>query len=189
MATGAGTGSAHALSAGVSTFDERLPIQTGDGIGLDLPTGEGLDVFSAIGGGNVNFWSPVLSDGAAARGASSLDGFTLLLQAEVEPDADADGYGDDSQDNCTGTSNPDQADLDGDDLGDVCDDDEDGDTVLNAGDNCSRVSNPLQEDTDADDDGDACDADDDNDGDADTADNCRTLANADQRNTDADADR
>jgi hypothetical protein len=187
-ATGAGTGSAHALTPGVSTFDDRLPIQTGDGIGLDIPVGEGLDLLSGIGGGDLNFWSsPVLIDGAPSRGGAAQAGLTLLLQAKIEPDADADGYGDESQDNCATTTNPDQADLDGDDIGDLCDNDEDGDTVLNVADNCDRVSNPLQEDTDGDFDGDACDSDDDNDGDADTADNCRTVVNADQRNTDADA--
>ena len=43
-------------------------------------------------------------------------------------DADDDGVPDDS-DNCTEQENPDQADFDNDGLGDICDDDDDNDTV------------------------------------------------------------
>jgi len=49
-----------------------------------------------------------------------------------------------SIDNCPGTYNPDQADFDGDGIGDACD-------------NCPKAYNPLQEDEDGDGLGDACD--------------------------------
>ena len=39
-------------------------------------------------------------------------------------------------DNCPNTANADQADFDNDGIGDVCDDDIDGDGVLNADDTC-----------------------------------------------------
>ena len=42
-------------------------------------------------------------------------------------------------DNCPEAANEDQADLDGDGTGDVCDDDIDGDGILNADDNCSET--------------------------------------------------
>ena len=45
-------------------------------------------------------------------------------------------------DNCVGDFNPGQEDMDGDDVGDVCDPDVDGDGELNATDNCPLEANP-----------------------------------------------
>ncbi|WP_199768045.1 thrombospondin type 3 repeat-containing protein [Ketobacter alkanivorans] len=70
-------------------------------------------------------------------------------------DTDADGT-DDNQDNCPVDANSDQANLDQDDLGDVCDSDLDGDGVENLADNCPNVSNPNQENSNTDPAGDAC---------------------------------
>lgn len=100
-------------------------------------------------------------------------------------DSDSDGVGNNT-DNCQNTSNPDQENLDGDDYGDVCDVDIDGDGILNGedvfprdasewsdadsdgvgdnGDNCPSHSNSDQSDVDADGHGDQCDDDIDGDG-------------------------
>ncbi|HKG37130.1 MAG TPA: thrombospondin type 3 repeat-containing protein, partial [Solirubrobacterales bacterium] len=88
---------------------------------------------------------------------------------------------------CATTPNANQANNDGDALGDACDPDDDNDGVPDAADNCATVSNPGQGDNDADGLGDACDPDDDNDGAPDTADNCATTPNPDQANNDGDA--
>jgi OmpA-OmpF porin, OOP family len=86
-------------------------------------------------------------------------------------DADGDGLLDEV-DNCPFHPNVDQRDLDGDGLGDVCDDDMDGDSVLNVADNCVTVPNTDQRDSDGDGTGDACSDDLDGDGIVNANDRC-----------------
>lgn len=73
-------------------------------------------------------------------------------------DTDIDGIGD-ALDNCPETANPDQADIDEDGIGDVCDVDNDNDGVLDVNDNCPLIANPDQADVDNDGIGDVCDND------------------------------
>ena len=87
------------------------------------------------------------------------------------------------QDNCPITYNPNQADGDDDDVGDVCDNcpdtpnsdqaDADGDEEGDACDNCPAVPNPGQQDGDGDEIGDACD-------------NCAAVPNPNQGDFDQD---
>ncbi len=95
----------------------------------------------------------------------------------------------DRYDNCTNCdtcANTDQANHDTDELGDVCDSDDDDDGVSDTTDNCPLIENPNQEDNDGDDLGDVCDPDDDNDSVLDGNDNCPLIANTNQLNTDLD---
>ena len=101
-------------------------------------------------------------------------------------DTDADGVSD-SIDNCIDTPNPDQADFDGDGLGDVCDPDTDGDGIDNGDDNCPETPNADQADLDGDSVGDVCDPDIDGDGVDNGVDNCPNTPNADQADLDGDS--
>ncbi len=74
----------------------------------------------------------------------------------IIPDTDVDGVLD-NIDNCPSISNEDQADIDNDEIGDVCDDDNDNDGVLDEADNCPLIANPDQSDIDNDGIGDVCD--------------------------------
>jgi len=85
-------------------------------------------------------------------------------------DADGDAVGDNS-DNCITVANLDQADSDGDLLGDACELDSDGDGVDDNDDNCPLVSNVSQADADGDSIGDACENDTDGDGIPDSSEN------------------
>lgn len=103
----------------------------------------------------------------------------------IPPDQDGDGIAD-AADNCPLVANANQADVDGDGIGDLCDPDNDNDGVPNLQDNCPLTRNPDQLDTDGDGLGNACDNDDDNDGVLDAADNCPVSVNPDQADLDGD---
>ena len=80
----------------------------------------------------------------------------LIPQAEVNLSPEGDDAPD-AKDDCQTVSNSDQANNDGDALGDACDPDDDNDTAPDTSDICPLVFNPLQTDTDQDGVGDACD--------------------------------
>ncbi len=125
------------------------------------------------------------------------DGFSDLEETEaksnpiltdsvpVSPDLDNDGILNED-DNCPEVENSQQADLDGDGIGDACDDDVDNDTIVNEIDNCIEVSNLKQNDLDLDGLGDVCDIDIDGDSHNNDVDNCPEHANTGQWDKDAD---
>jgi hypothetical protein len=75
---------------------------------------------------------------------------------EIQPDSDGDGDPD-AGDNCPTTPNADQADADGDGLGNACEPDTDGDGAWDDIDNCKTTWNAHQIDQDHDGKGESCD--------------------------------
>ncbi|MDP2308768.1 MAG: thrombospondin type 3 repeat-containing protein [Pseudomonadota bacterium] len=100
-------------------------------------------------------------------------------------DADGDGLVD-TADNCPGSPNADQANLDLDGAGDACDPDDDNDGVADTADICPRSNDADQADLDGDLSGDVCDDDDDDDGVDDVSDVCPRVPDATQSDLDHD---
>lgn len=70
----------------------RVRIDAGEVVGVnsEYPLG-----FNGFGGAQMIYWQPALSDGQ--EGYNNLNG-ALSMNVDVEPDADGDGYGDETQD-------------------------------------------------------------------------------------------
>lgn len=101
--TGAGTGPAVVPPANsTSTFDVRMPVQAGDGFAIDCCSGPGLGAFGSSPGADFRMWDALLLDGEAPRASSSSGAIYsyLLVNADIEPDGDGDGFGDETQDGC-----------------------------------------------------------------------------------------
>ena len=85
------------------TFPAQIRVRPGDAIALDRDAKAG-GVFHSYGTETsyaVTEFSPPLEEDAVARQPTSQrTGRELLLNADVENDGDADGFGDESQDNC-----------------------------------------------------------------------------------------
>ena len=90
------------VADGINTFPTRLPIASGQHIAVECCEAPGERIFSSgLLGQAFGSQSPALVVGAPPIGAGALLMTNeLLLNADIEPDADRDGYGDETQDAC-----------------------------------------------------------------------------------------
>ena len=91
-----------------------------------------------------------------ARQIESRISYRRAIKMAIAASIRMDGVGDNG-DTCPDVANTEQTDTDGDGAGDACDDDQDGDELLNADDNCPLNANADQADADVNGEGDACD--------------------------------
>jgi hypothetical protein len=86
----------------LNTYETRIAVQAGDQIGFFV--GTGACAFEVAPAGNViAFFTADLSPGATAT-FDQQDERLLDVSARLEPDADNDGFGDETQDKCVGTA-------------------------------------------------------------------------------------
>ena len=106
----------------------------------DFLANAGLGEPDLSGETNVIFRIVFQSDALENQEGAVIDDL-VLSGFEDDEDDDDDGIPD-TADNCPLVSNPDQADTDGDGLGDACDPDDDNDGIPDNEDNCPKVANP-----------------------------------------------
>ena len=111
--TATATGRVHPAppTAGVWTYPERLPIPTAGNVGVELGSTTGATpgapiFFFSTPAATVTQWNGPFADGATRPPTQTSPGFTVALQATIEPDVDADGFGDETQDGCPGDPGP-----------------------------------------------------------------------------------
>ena len=91
---------------GTHTFATRLPIEAGDLIGLDVVDADDFVLLRTMynhppGSGAVYAYTILrIGDGATVTPLASQANFEVLLNADIESDADGDGFGDETQDQC-----------------------------------------------------------------------------------------
>jgi hypothetical protein len=107
LATAAGTGPITTIEAGPDpqtyTVPGRLPVKKGQHLAVDGSTESSIyatngDPDTFVFGGAGAAGGPLV-DGEGQRGSSGVTE-ELLVQADIEPDADHDGFGDETQDSC-----------------------------------------------------------------------------------------
>lgn len=105
--TGAGTSTSFVPAAGLNVVPAQIKVTAGDRVGIDCCTMADLLILAYrpagphVAEGSILGWQPVLADGSAPTASNSGDpDYEILVNADVEPDADGDGFGDETQDAC-----------------------------------------------------------------------------------------
>ncbi len=98
--TGVATGTAVTPPVNqTSSFDTRLPIKAGQYFAVDQ-AGTTIYFRNMSTGSSIQFWAtPLANEGPAMSGVTNAS-IEMLVNADIEPDADLDGYGDETQDLC-----------------------------------------------------------------------------------------
>jgi Bacterial Ig domain len=104
---------------GTTTVTTRLPIAPNDHIALEF-IGAAGSYLAPTTGASIGEWIPPLTS-TPGPPAVPQNNVEVLINADVEPDADSDGFGDETQDNCPGIAQDVQSDRDHDGFGDACD--------------------------------------------------------------------
>jgi hypothetical protein len=105
--TRTGVGTSATVTPPINTtweFATQLPVQAGDALGVNYGPGN-FKGLSGLTGVTALAWNPALADGEPPRAGGSSP-FELLVNADVEPDCDNDGFGDETQDPDISSCNP-----------------------------------------------------------------------------------
>lgn len=88
---------------GVTAFSERMPIAAGQGVGLhETYANSLLSITASTPMAALRRWNDPFADSVNRPPDFFNSNYELLLQATIEADADADGFGDETQDGCLG---------------------------------------------------------------------------------------
>jgi hypothetical protein len=99
-ATGIATGAPQVLSLPLNTFTSRLPIKVGEKLGVNATGDPGIIQDVPAAANVVRFLTPIADGDTEDPGAVVKQNGALAINADVEPDSDGDGFGDESQDGC-----------------------------------------------------------------------------------------
>lgn len=102
-----GESAASPISSGINRFDTRIPVNAGDFLGASGTYSGEVYSFYCITGSPADRFAVFLgspSAGTVVNSAAESEGIQSPVTARVEPDADGDGFGDETQDKCPQTS-------------------------------------------------------------------------------------
>jgi hypothetical protein len=88
-----------ALTGDNQTVAASFPVRSGERLGVDLSAGATIAGDESMFGDTLFAWTPALGDAESSQPDAQLAGY-VAYQALVEPDADGDGRGDETQDTC-----------------------------------------------------------------------------------------
>jgi hypothetical protein len=88
-----------ALTGATQTVAATLPVRSGDRMGVDLSSGATIAGDESFYGDTALAWTPALGETESSQPDAQFGGY-VAYQAVVEPDADGDGRGDETQDSC-----------------------------------------------------------------------------------------